>query len=162
MNIRVLGVDPGTAVTGFAVVEPTGGLPGHLVECGVIRTNPKQQVCARLHTVYDGLNKIIVRHQPSVMAVENIFYGKNVRTTVALGQVRGVILLAAAQAGIDVAEFAPATVKKSVVGEGGAVKAQVGYMVQELLRLKEPPSPTDAADACAVALTYLFRARVKV
>jgi crossover junction endodeoxyribonuclease RuvC len=162
VNIRVLGIDPGTAVTGFGVVEPASGHPGQLIECGVIRTNPRQEICSRLQTIYDGINEIIERHKPSVVAVESIFYGKNVRTTVALGQVRGVILLAAARAGVEVAEFPPATVKKYVVGEGGAVKDQVGYMVQRLLRLKEPPAPSDASDACAIALTYLFSARIKV
>jgi crossover junction endodeoxyribonuclease RuvC len=162
VNIRVLGIDPGTSVTGFGIIEPTSGCPGQLIECGIIRTNPKQEICYKLQTIYDGLNEIIEQHKPSVVAVESVFYGKNVRTTVALGQVRGVILLAAAQAGIEVAEFPPATVKKFVVGEGSAVKDQVGYMVQQLLRLKEPPSPSDAADACAIALTYLFRARARV
>jgi crossover junction endodeoxyribonuclease RuvC len=162
VSIRVLGIDPGTAVTGFGIIEPTSGRPGQLIECGVIRSNPRQDVGSRLQTVYDGIKEIIERHRPSVAAVEGVFYGKNVRTTVALGQVRGVVLLAAAQAGIEVTEFPPATVKKFVVGEGGAVKDQVGYMVQQLLRLKDPPSPCDAADACAVALTYLFSARAKV
>jgi len=162
MSIRVLGIDPGTAVTGFGILETTTRQAAQLVECGIIRTNQRQEVGPRLQTVYDGVKEIIEQHKPSVAAVENIFFGKNPRTTVALGQVRGVVLLAATQAGIEVAEFPPATVKKFVVGEGSAVKDQVGYMVQQLLRLKEPPSPSDAADACAVALTYLISARARV
>jgi len=158
----VLGIDPGTAVTGFGIIEPTTRQRAQLVECGIIRTNQRQEVGSRLQTVYDGIKEIIEQHKPSVAAVEDIFFGKNARTTVALGQVRGVVLLAATQAGIEVVEYPPATVKKFVVGEGSAVKDQVGYMVQQLLRLKEPPSPSDAADACAVALTYLIGARARV
>jgi crossover junction endodeoxyribonuclease RuvC len=159
VTLRVLGIDPGTAVTGYGVVEPLVGHPGQLVECGVIRTNPKQKLWRRLDTLYDGVRELIGRHQPTVLALESVFYSKNVRTTVTLGHARGVILLAAAQADLEIAEFPPATVKKSVVGVGGAAKAQVGYMVQRLLSLKEPPSPHDAADGAAVALTYLLTRR---
>jgi crossover junction endodeoxyribonuclease RuvC len=156
VTLRVLGVDPGTAVTGFGVVEPVTGRPGHLVECGVIRTNSRDKLWRRLETIYDGITELIQRHRPGVLALESIFYAKNVRTTVTLGHVRGVILLAAAQAGLEVAEFTPRAVKKSVVGAGGAVKPQVGYMVQRLLNLKNPPRPSDAADGVAVGLTYLL------
>ncbi len=90
------------------------------------------------------------------MALEGIFYAKNVRTTVVLGHARGVILLAATQAGIDIVEFPPATVKKTISGAGGAPKSQVAYMVQHLLKLKDPPTPSDAADGVAVALTHLL------
>lgn len=159
MTLRVLGIDPGTAVTGYGVVEPAAGRPGHLIECGVIRTHPKQDLWRRLDELYDGVRALIERHRPTVLALESIFYAKNVRTTVTLGHARGVILLAAAQADLDVTEFPPATVKKSVVGVGGATKEQVGYMVQQLLNLKEPPSPNDAADGVAVGLTYLLTRR---
>jgi len=155
----VLGIDPGTAVTGYGVVEPADGQSGRLIECGVIRTSPRQAMFRRLMTLYDGVTQLIERHAPTVVAVETAFYGRNVRTTLTLGQTRGVVLLAAAKAGVEVAEFPPATVKKSVVGEGGAAKAQVAYMVQRLLRLKEAPAPSDAADACAIALTYLIGKR---
>ena len=159
MTVRVLGIDPGTAVTGYGVVEPADGQSGRLIECGVIRTSPRQAMFRRLMTLYDGVTQLIERHAPTVVAVETAFYGRNVRTTLTLGQTRGVVLLAAAKAGVEVAEFPPATVKKSVVGEGGAAKAQVAYMVQRLLRLKEAPAPSDAADACAIALTYLIGKR---
>ena len=159
MTGRVLGIDPGTAVTGYGVVEPANGRPGRLVECGVIRTNPKHKLWDRLNTLFEGVSDIITRHGPQTLAVETIFYGKNVRSTVTLSQTRGVILLAAARAGIDIAEFSPATVKQAVVGRGGAAKSQVGFMVQQLLRLTRPPTPSDAADGVAVALTYLMRRR---
>ena len=157
MTTRVLGIDPGTAVTGYGVVEPANGRPGRLVECGVIRTNTREKMWQRLDSLYQGVSELIERHRPDALAVESIFYGKNVRTTVVLGQARGVILLAGAQAGIDIVEFPPAQVKQSIVGAGGAAKAQVGYMVQQLLRLAAPPAPNDAADGVAVALTYLIR-----
>ena len=161
MTSRVLGIDPGTAVTGYGVVEPANGRPGRLVECGVIRTNPKQKLWDRLDALYEGVSSLIARHAPVALAVETSFYGKNVRTTVVLGQARGVILLAGAKAGLLIAEFAPATVKQSIVGRGGAAKRQVGFMVQQLLRLTRPPTPDDAADGVAVALTYLMRARLR-
>ena len=160
MTVRVLGIDPGTAVTGYGVVESVEGQIGHLVECGVIRTDPNKRLWQRLDTLYDGVTELIEHHGPDVLALEGVFYAKNVRTTVVLGHARGVILLAAAKAGVDVAEFAPATVKKSIVGTGRAAKAQVGYMVQRLLNLKAAPSPDDAADGVAIALTYLITGRV--
>ncbi len=145
--MRVLGIDPGTSVTGYGVVETGNGAPGlgRLVECGVIRF-------ARRTSLPDRK-----RHQPSTLALENAFYHKNVRTTLVLGQARGVVLLAAAQARLDIAEYAPATVKKTVVGAGGAGKGQVAAMVARLLRLTQAPRPADAADGVAVALTHIIR-----
>jgi len=159
VTVRVLGIDPGTAVMGYGVVEAARGRPGRLVECGVLRTDARAAAGVRLAGIYDGVEQLIARHGPAVVAVETSFYRKNVRTTVQLGQVRGVVLLAAAKARVEVAEFPPASVKKCVVGEGRATKDQVGYMVQRLLRLKGPPQPNDAADACAIALTYLMTLR---
>ncbi len=152
----MLGVDPGTAVTGYGVVETTHDHVGRLVECGVIRTVPREPLAQRLVTLFDGITDLIARHQPTAVALEGVFYAKNVRTTVTLGHARGVILLAAARAGVPVSEFTPATVKKSVVGTGGAAKGQVGFMVQKLLHLASPPAPDDAADGVALALTYLI------
>jgi crossover junction endodeoxyribonuclease RuvC len=157
VTTRVLGIDPGTAVTGYGVVEPANGRPGRLVECGVIRTSSREKMWQRLDSLFDGVSELIERHRPDALAVESIFYAKNVRTTVVLGQARGVILLAGARAGLHIAEFPPAQVKQSIVGAGGAAKGQVAYMVQQLLRLAGPPAPSDAADGVAVALTYLIR-----
>ena len=156
MSVRVLGVDPGTAVTGYGVLEPAARRPGRLLECGVLRTAPRDPLPKRLRALYEGMEDLIARHDPSVVAVESVYYAKNVRSTVALSHARGVILLAAERAGVPVAEFPPATVKKSVVGRGGATKAQVAFMVQRLLNLKEPPDPSDAADGVAIGLTYLL------
>lgn len=157
MSLRVLGVDPGTAVTGYGVVGPAAARPGTLLECGVIRTQSRHPLAVRLQALYEGISEVIARHRPAVLAIETAFFSKNVRTTLTLGHARGVILLAGARAGLEVAEFAPRAVKKAVVGRGGAGKAQVGYMVQRLLRLSAPPEPNDAADGVAVALTYLLQ-----
>lgn len=161
MNGPVLGIDPGTAVTGYGVVERAGapGRVGRLVECGVIRTDSSQHLATRLAALYEGVQELIARHGPSAVAIETVFYGKNARSALTLGQARGVILLAAARAEVEIAEFAPAAVKHCVVGAGGAVKAQVGYMVQQLLGLTRPPAPSDAADGVALALTYLLTRR---
>jgi len=155
--VKVLGVDPGTAATGYGVVErgEQGGL--RLVECGVIRTAPRAPLSARLHQIHAALGELCRRHRPDVLAVEEAFHARNVRTTLVLGHARGVILLAGAEAGIDIAEYSPAMIKKTVTGRGGALKPQVGYMVAQLLRLKAPPRPADAADGVAIALTHLLR-----
>jgi crossover junction endodeoxyribonuclease RuvC len=160
--MKVLGIDPGTATVGYGVVERSAG-PGpadRLIECGVIRTRSRDPLHTRLAVIHEGLAELIARHHPDVLAVEDIFYATNVRTTVVLGHARGVILLAGAQARIPVAEYSPALVKKTVVGRGAALKPQVAYMVAKLLKLSTAPRPADAADAVAVALTHLLRARL--
>jgi len=157
--LRVLGIDPGTSVTGYGVVETGNGAPGlgRLVECGVIRFARRTSLPDRLAELHDGITDLIQRLRPATLALEDAFYHKNVRTTLVLGQARGVVLLAAAQAHLTIAEYAPATVKKSVVGAGGAGKGQVGAMVARLLRLTRAPHPADAADGVAVALTHIIR-----
>lgn len=161
MTLRVLGVDPGTTATGYGVIDAERGRPGQLIECGVIRTSATADLATRLATLYAGLTEVVQQHRPAVMAVEGIFYAKNVRTSLVLSHARGVILLAAAEAGIPVAELPPAQVKKAVVGRGRATKAQVGFMVQQLLRLRRPPQPADAADGVAIALAHALTARAR-
>lgn len=158
--MRVLGVDPGTSVTGYGVIEAGNGTPGmgHLVECGVIRLGRRSSLPHRLAELHAAIAELILRHRPHALALENAFYHKNARTTLVLGHARGVVLLAAEQAGLEIAEYAPATVKKTVAGAGAARKGQVAVMVARLLRLDEPPRPADAADGVAVALTYILRA----
>jgi crossover junction endodeoxyribonuclease RuvC len=152
----VLGIDPGTAILGYGVVESGSGRHPRLLECGTLTTTAGDQLHARLSVLHDGTTALLVRHTPDAMAVESAFFGKNVRTTVVLSHARGVILLAAEQAGVPVAEYSPAQVKKTVVGRGAALKPQVAYMVAQLLRLREPPAPADAADGVALALTHLL------
>lgn len=157
--MRVLGIDPGTAVTGYGVIEAGPGAPrfGRLVECGVIRFRRASRLPRRLAELHEGVAELIARLEPTDLAIENAFYHKNVHTTLVLGHARGVVLLAAEEAGLAIAEYPPATVKKTVVGTGAAPKAQVGAMVARLLRLRAAPRPADAADGVAVALTHILR-----
>jgi crossover junction endodeoxyribonuclease RuvC len=157
--VVVLGIDPGTATTGYGVVRSDGGVVT-LIECGVIRTRPREALASRLKEIYDGVRELITRHRPSAVSVEDVFYSRNVRTTVVLGHARGVVLLAAAQDGIGVHEYPPAAIKKAVVGTGGATKEQVQFMLTRLLRLKAVPEPSDAADGVAAALAYCLSAHV--
>ena len=156
----VLGVDPGTANTGYGVVRGGGASTPALVECGVIRTRPRDPLPARLKEIHEGIAELILRHQPDAVCVEDVFYARNVRTTVVLGHARGVILLAAEQRGVPVFELAPAEIKKAVVGTGAATKEQVQFMIMRLLRLRSVPQPNDAADGVAAALAHVMSAHV--
>jgi crossover junction endodeoxyribonuclease RuvC len=155
--VIVLGVDPGTAVTGYGVVARSGDGAVSLRECGVIRTESRAPLPERLRDIYEGIAEIMDRHAPEAVAVEGVFFGKNVRTAVVLGHARGAILLAAALRDIQVAEYPPAEIKSAVVGAGRATKDQVGLMVKQLLKLKDVPRPADASDGVAVALCHCFR-----
>ena len=152
--VVVLGIDPGTAVTGYGVVRKEGRNPLTLIECGVIRTKPRDALPQRLSEIHDGVVELIRRHKPTVLSIEDIFYARNVRTTVVLGHARGVILLAAAHAGMEIHEYPPAEIKKAVAGTGAATKLQIQFMVTRLLRLKSAPQPSDAADGVAAALAF--------
>jgi crossover junction endodeoxyribonuclease RuvC len=154
--VRVLGIDPGTAILGYGVVEGGSGRHPTLIECGTLTVPAREPLPARLRVLYEGVSALLSRHSPGALAVESAFYGRNVRTAVVLSHARGVILLAGELAGVDLAEYSPASVKKTIVGRGAALKPQVGYMVAQLLRLTAPPAPEDAADAVAVALTHLM------
>ena len=152
--VTVLGIDPGTAVTGYGIVRKEGRNPLTLVECGVIRTRPRDDLSQRLVEIHDGIVELIRRHKPTILSIEDIFYARNVRTTVVLGHARGVIMLAAAHAGLEIHEYPPAEIKKAVAGTGAATKLQIQFMVTRLLRLKSAPQPSDAADGVAAALAY--------
>jgi len=156
----VLGIDPGTATTGYGVVRQDRTRLVQLVECGVVRTRARDPLPSRLREIFEGVEELIARHRPDALAVESIFYAKNVRTTVTLGHARGVILLAGELAGVRVHEFPPAEIKKAVVGTGAATKEQVQFMLTRLLRLKAVPQPSDAADGVAAALTYCMAPRL--
>ena len=157
--MRILGIDPGTSVTGYGVVETGNGAPGlgRLVECGVLRFARTSPLPRRLAELHGGVADLIRKHRPTALAMERAFYHKNVQTTLVLGHAWGVVLLAAEQAGLEVAAYPPAMVKKSVAGTGAAAKGQVAAMVARLLRLKQAPRPSDAADGVAVALTHIIR-----
>jgi crossover junction endodeoxyribonuclease RuvC len=152
----VLGVDPGTAVTGYGVVSRREDGSFSLLECGVIRTSSTEPLPQRIREIFQGIQEIIERFKPGAVAVEDVFQGKNVRSALTLGHARGAILLAAALQDLPIAEYSPREIKKAVVGAGGATKDQVGYMVQRHLRLREAPTPADAADGVAAALCHCF------
>ena len=150
----ILGIDPGTAATGYGLVSVGEKRGFSLLECGVIRTSAQEALPTRIREIYTGIQEIIHRFRPSAMAVEDVFQGKNVKSALTLGHARGAILLAAALQDLTIAEYSPREIKKAVVGSGGATKEQVGYMVQRHLRLKTPPTPADAADGVAAALCH--------
>lgn len=148
----ILGLDPGLGTTGWGVIAADGNRLRHLAN-GQIRTDPKDELAARLVQLHDRLGAMLAEHRPDTAAVEEVFVNENPQSTLKLGQARGVVLLAAAQAGIGVGEYAARLVKKAVVGTGGAEKAQVHAMVQRLLPGVKIAG-ADAADALAVAITH--------
>ena len=150
----ILGIDPGTAITGYGVVAKEDGGAVSLVECGVVRTSSGEVLAVRIRDIYEAITTLITRHAPSVLVVEDVFQGKNVQSALKLGHARGAILLAGALGEIPIVEYSPREIKKAVVGNGNATKDQVGFMVQQQLRLKAPPSPADAADGVAAALCH--------
>lgn len=150
----VLGIDPGTATTGYGVVSRRGMGSVTLVECGVIRTSAGRPLPDRIREIFEEVDGLLLRFSPETMVVEDVFMGKNARSALTLGHARGAILLAAALREIRIAEYTPAAIKKAVAGNGRATKEQVAFMVQQQLRLKAPPSPADAADGVAAALCH--------
>jgi crossover junction endodeoxyribonuclease RuvC len=150
-----LGIDPGTATTGYGLVHelPDGGLEA--VDFGVITTPKDMPPAERLDLLYQELNKILAQYHPQTAGVEKLFFQRNITTAIAVGQARGVILLALAQSGLDVAEYTPNEVKQAVAGYGSADKRQVQEMVRVLLSLPSIPKPDDAADALAIAICHL-------
>ena len=157
--MRVLGIDPGTAITGYAVVEEERGQL-HLIDLGVINTPAKSPLPSRLQKIYTDLRHTIDTHQPDAAAVEQLFFSRNVRTAMAVGHARGVTLLALADAGLSIAEYTPMQIKQAITGYGNADKRQIQEMVRMLLDLREIPRPDDAADAAAVAICYLHRLKL--
>ena len=155
--VIVLGIDPGTANTGYGVVAGTGSRR-HGLEHGVVTTLPGGPLERRLCDIYDRVAELIDRHGPDAVAIEELYFGANVRTAFAVGQARGVVLLAAGQRGVPARSYTPQAVKSAVCGSGRAEKAQVGRMVARLLGLAAVPTPDHAADALAVAVCDLNRA----
>ncbi len=150
--MRILGIDPGTGILGFGVVEVSKQGKLSLVDAGVIRTPVKQADSERLSTIYDELHEIIKSTQPTVMSVEKLFFAQNVTTAMSVSQARGVVLLCGKQHSLELHEFTPQQIKQSLTGYGKADKKQVQEMVRMLLNLKEIPKPDDAADALAAAI----------
>lgn len=152
-NRRIIGIDPGTGILGFGVIEIDANKKAHLVDAGVIRTPIKEDDAIRLSTIYDELTDIITSTKPTHMSVEKLFFSKNVTTAMTVAQARGVVLLCGQQNGLEIYEYTPLQIKMAVTGYGRADKKQVQEMVRVILGLKEVPKPDDCADAIAAALT---------
>src|SRR5579863_2531936 len=156
--MRVLGIDCGGEYTGYGVVEIGTRQKLSCLTCGAIKLSAREALPRRLSRIYTQLGAIIAEHQPDEVAIEDVFYALNVKSALKLGQVRGVAMLAASVAGLEVAEYSPLTIKASVVGYGRAEKQQVQHMVTRLLDLALPPEPMDASDALAIAICHLHTA----
>ncbi len=156
----VIGIDPGTAITGFGIIDESPDKSLHLVEHGVIRTSTGMNADQRLQILHEKLTDILHTHQPHCAAVEKLYFQRNVRTALHVGQARGVIMLALAQNSVPVYEYNPMDVKLAVTGYGLAEKGQVQQMVKALLCLEEIPKPDDAADALAIAICHAHSAKL--
>jgi crossover junction endodeoxyribonuclease RuvC len=150
---RILGIDPGTVRLGYGVVETTGRVSVRYVECGVITAPADRSRCERLVEIGRGLRELVADLKPDAVAMEEAFVGKNIQSTLALGEARGMAMLIAGEAGLLITGYAPATIKKAVVGHGRASKDQIAYLVRATLKMRRPPSP-DAADALAIAICH--------
>lgn len=153
--MRVLGIDCGSEITGYGVVEQADDGELRPISSGAIRLSTKTPLAARLSQVFTKLTEIIELHRPDMVAIEDVFYAVNAKSALKLGQVRGVAMLAASCRGLEVAEYAPLAIKSAVVGYGRADKSQVQHMVALLLKLEAPPEPPDVADALAIAICHL-------
>ncbi len=151
---RIIGIDPGLQALGFGVIEAKGR-QAKMLDYGAITTTPRQEFPLRLQLIYEGVENLIHQYQPHRMVFEKLIYCKNISIALSMGQARGAAIVAGARAGLPMSEFNPTEIKSAVVGRGRATKEQVQKMVQILLSLKEIPHPNHAADALAVALTYV-------
>ncbi|HJW86843.1 MAG TPA: crossover junction endodeoxyribonuclease RuvC [Candidatus Brocadiaceae bacterium] len=151
--MKILGIDPGTQVAGYGVIEKVGSAV-RAVEYGSIKVNKNDVYSQRLKTIHDKIMEIIHKHKPDQMAIEEVFYGKNIKATIKIGEGRGIVLLCAALANIPITEYAATVIKKAVVGNGNAHKDQVQLMVKLILGLSDTPEPQDASDALAIAICH--------
>lgn len=159
--MRVIGIDPGTAMTGWGIVTGEGNELS-MVASGVITTAPGTPLPHRLQIIYRELTQLVERWQPDAAAIEELFFSRNAKTALAVGHGRGAAMLALANAGLSVAEYKPLEVKQALTGHGGADKYQMQHMVKLLLDLKDIPRPDDAADALAVAICHIHSARLRL
>lgn len=157
----VIGIDPGTATTGYGLVRPLQNGELELVDFGIVSTKAGKKMPSRLYALYSELNQVLERHSPDAAAVEKLFFQRNVTTAISVGQARGVALLTMAQANIPVDEYSPNEVKLAVSGYGSADKRQMQEMVKALLRMESSPEPDDAADALAVAICHCHSMKLK-
>ena len=152
-TMRILGLDPGTASTGYGIIDVENGRM-QLVAYGVIKTDAGEPPPQRLQIIYEELNDLLLAYRPDTAGVEEVFFGRNITTAISVGQARGVLLLALANSGITIGEYSPPRIKEAVTGYGKADKTQVQLMVRNLLDLEETPRPDDAADGLAIAIAH--------
>lgn len=158
MSGRVLGIDPGTGTTGYGVID-VDGQEYSLVGGGVIKTPANTELAKRLAEIFEGIEELIQEHQPDIMSVEKLFFAQNVTTAISVSHARGVVLLAAEQADLEVFEYTPLQIKQALTGYGHADKNQIQEMVKTMLKLKQPPKPDDCADALAAAICHAMSTR---
>lgn len=151
---RIMGIDPGTGILGFGIVDIDTKGKASLVDAGVIRTQVKETDSNRLATIYDELHEIITEFKPAIMSVEKLFFAQNVTTAISVAQARGVVLLCGKQHGLELFEYTPLQIKQALTGYGRADKKQIQEMVRVVLGLKEVPKPDDCADALAAAICH--------
>ncbi|WP_425539960.1 crossover junction endodeoxyribonuclease RuvC [Microaceticoccus formicicus] len=156
----ILGIDPGIAIVGYGVIEVDGNKL-NMLEYGCITTSSKSDIPTRLRVIYEELIDIIDEHKPDEMAIEELFFNKNVKTAITVGQARGVEILAGVNKGLDIYEYTPLQVKQAIVGYGRAEKHQIQENVKMILNMKQIPKPDDAADALAIAICHSFSLRFK-
>jgi crossover junction endodeoxyribonuclease RuvC len=159
--MRIIGIDPGTGILGFGIIETTKSGKATLIDGGVIRTPVKENDAVRLQTIFEELTDIIAQTKPTDMAVEKLFFAQNVTTAMTVAQARGVVLLCGMQAGLKIAEYTPLQIKQALTGYGRAEKSQMQEMVRVILGLKELPQPDDCADALSAAICHAGVVRVE-
>jgi len=152
----ILGIDPGNARCGWGVIREDDGGELKLVACGCVETPKEALPGERLSEVYEGISRVIAEYKPDCMAIEKLFFNRNITSAIAVAEARGVILLAAQQAGLPVSEYTPSEIKETMTGDGRAKKSDIGRMVVLTLGLKKKPTPDDTADAVAIAITHQF------
>ncbi len=158
-TVRILGIDPGTGILGFGVIDFTNN-KARLIDAGVVRTKVHQALDERLVEIYEAVQEIIAANHPTMMSIEQLFFSRNVTTAISVSHARGVAMLAGKQAGLSIAEYTPMQIKQTVTGYGKADKKQVQEMVRVTLGLTEVPKPDDCADALAAAITHALMARI--
>ncbi len=156
--MRIIGIDPGTGILGFGVIEIVRG-KAKMIDAGVIRTPVKEDDAVRLQTIFDELSEIIAQTKPDQMSVEKLFFSQNVTTAMTVAQARGVVLLCGRRAGLEIFEYTPQQIKQALTGYGRAEKKQIQEMVRVVLDLQEIPKPDDCADALAAAITHSMTRR---
>jgi len=157
-DVRIIGVDPGTLATGYGIIEKEGCRLSYVVG-GCIHNHSDTLIPKRFLRIYQELKKVFESYRPDQMAVEGLFFCKNVQAAIKLGEARGIAMLVAAENGVGVFEYAPRRVKQAVLGRGGAQKQQVAFMMKQILNMSEEPHPADAADALALAVCHAFSTR---